>query len=835
MNMLENGSAAMHEQLLAMGLTPRQTEALLPELQGLSARQRRIALSLAGRLEKRAAEALRAALDTLPQLTLDSPALALLDSLEPGLALTFLRSLPWLDKVLGPQGLNEWLNLARGLTQGQQAELAQRGPALLGGLGNRLAAKLALRLASHLSERAGGNPLAALRLVSQAAHGQRRPHLILGLAYRLARQRPESARSFLQNIGTGPAARLTPQQLCAWVVAGLRVERLATGFFSEDSLTGLAEADRLSGGLSLRRLFPWLGPYASLHGGRSFGLETREGEPSLPHFDLHEAALLTLPARLPPGCGDPHRLARALAVLAARTRLLGLYDLESGQVLSLLQTSGRSAPALHQLSPPALFCSGFASPLLAAALLALAAEQRIRQELAPRLPGLQKDFLALDRLRRESPPPWPALEPAERVLGLLIRELAGGDKPAQVLPGDHELALELAQTLRRRAPWRGPLELMSLAAEIYGRLPEASAQPGQRLPQPLNQSSPGPGGQREEEPEAGPNTPLSNKHGPGADGAPPPWDLEVNGQRDRGLAEHRYPEWDPAMRRLTTGRALVVERNAPRGDATELRQALANKARLASALERAFLTLAPSQPAWNGKSDDGPELDMGALVAERAEALAGFSPRGLVFRRRLPRLRQVSCGVLWDVSGSTRRNLDGGQSSKSGRAQLYAAREALALFARALTAAGDEFALWAYSGVGPERVDFYLLKTFAEPWNDLVRERLAGIKPMAQNRDGAAIRHATRLLAGRSARQRLLIIITDGKPDDYGYGAEVAGRDLPLALGAARAQGVHPVAVLLTPEGRRPHIAYGQVPHLILKDLEGLGRWLPKLYRRMTT
>jgi hypothetical protein len=62
----------------------------------------------------------------------------------------------------------------------------------------------------------------------------------------------------------------------------------------------------------------------------------------------------------------------------------------------------------------------------------------------------------------------------------------------------------------------------------------------------------------------------------------------------------------------------------------------------------------------------------------------------------------------------------------------------------------------------------------------------------------------------------------------------VAGGDLPLALSTARARGVRPVAVLMTPRGRTPHQAYRAVPHLILREVESLARWLPRLYRRLT-
>jgi hypothetical protein len=832
--MAHESTPPLDERLAALGLRPRQVQTLLPELANLSPPARETALAFAGRLGKRALEGLRAALDALPRLAPDSPGLRILKSVEPGLALVVLRNLPELERALGTQGLVECIRLAATCAPGEQSELAQRGPGLLGLLGSRSAARLALRLAGILAAEGSGSPLAELRLITSTAHGQHRPRLLLGLALRLAKDRPQAARGFLEHFSQGPARSLRPAQLCVWVLEGLRMERLEGGFFGPGSQAGLAAADRLSGGLSLARLFAWLGPYVSLHAGRSLRLEAMDREPSLPHLDLDDPGRLSLPRRLGRSVTQPLKLARALAVVGARMRRLGLYELEPGQVRTLLMSQNRSTPALQELPAPALFCAGFNAPLLAAALLALAAETNIRAGLKKRLPGLARDFQVLDSLRRNSPPPWPALEPAERMLGLIALCLAEAEKPAEILPGDYELAQELAGEIQKQAPGAGALELMDLAARIYQRLPEAAPAPAQKLPHAAAVSSAGPGGQRQDEDQSGPNTPLSNKLGPGLNGAPSRWDIDSQKQREPRLAEHRYPEWDPDLGRLAMGRALVIERAAPKGDEAALNAALANKARLASALERAFLTLAPSQQSWSGRSADGPELDINALVAEKAEQMAGFSPRNLVFRRRLPRLRQISCGVLWDVSGSTRHNLEGGHRNGAGREQLEAAREALALFARALTAAGDEFAMWAYSGVGPERVDFYLLKSFEQAWDARVRERLAGLKPLAQNRDGAAIRHATSLLAGRASRQRMLIIITDGRPDDYAYGPQVAGRDLALALGAAKAAGVRPVAVLLSPKGRRPHEAYGQVPHIIIRELDGLARWLPRLYRKLT-
>jgi nitric oxide reductase NorD protein len=63
---------------------------------------------------------------------------------------------------------------------------------------------------------------------------------------------------------------------------------------------------------------------------------------------------------------------------------------------------------------------------------------------------------------------------------------------------------------------------------------------------------------------------------------------------------------------------------------------------------------------------------------------------------------------------------------------------------------------------------------------------------------GAAIRHATERLAARPERQRLLLILTDGKPNDLDvYEGRYGLEDTRHAVQAARAAGLTPFAVTI--------------------------------------
>ena len=93
-------------------------------------------------------------------------------------------------------------------------------------------------------------------------------------------------------------------------------------------------------------------------------------------------------------------------------------------------------------------------------------------------------------------------------------------------------------------------------------------------------------------------------------------------------------------------------------------------------------------------------------------------------------------------------------------------RESLVLWCEALEILGDRYAIYGFSGMTRKRCELYRIKRFDEPYNDDVRARVAGIQPRDYTRMGVTIRHLTKLLNGIEARTKLLVTLSDGKPDD---------------------------------------------------------------------
>jgi len=96
-----------------------------------------------------------------------------------------------------------------------------------------------------------------------------------------------------------------------------------------------------------------------------------------------------------------------------------------------------------------------------------------------------------------------------------------------------------------------------------------------------------------------------------------------------------------------------------------------------------------------------------------------------------------------------------------------------------------------FSGEGPRGVDLRLLKDFNEGYGQAVRQRIAGLEPDRSTRLGGAVRHATAGLCREHARHRLLVVLSDGKPNDVDeYEGRFGVEDARQAVVEARLQGL---------------------------------------------
>lgn len=298
-----------------------------------------------------------------------------------------------------------------------------------------------------------------------------------------------------------------------------------------------------------------------------------------------------------------------------------------------------------------------------------------------------------------------------------------------------------------------------------------------------------------------------------------------------------YDEWDMASGDYRPHWCRLEEKML-RAESSEKVDRIRNEyGAMTSLLRRYFEYLRPQAFKKIKKQEYGEEIDIETVIDSLVERKAGLSPLNRVYSLRQKKTRDVSAAFLIDMSGSTNQQIGSAdQGWQNNKRVIDVEREGLLLLGEALEAIGDEFAMFGFSGHSRNHVNFYKIKDFDEAYGELVQRKIGAIKSEGQNRDGTAIRHTTTKLLGRSAKIKLLILLSDGKPLDEDYKGVHAIEDTRMALREARAKGIHPFCITVDRDAREYiHEMYDQVSYTIINNIATLPQKLPRIYKQLTT
>jgi nitric oxide reductase NorD protein len=116
-----------------------------------------------------------------------------------------------------------------------------------------------------------------------------------------------------------------------------------------------------------------------------------------------------------------------------------------------------------------------------------------------------------------------------------------------------------------------------------------------------------------------------------------------------------------------------------------------------------------------------------------------------------------------------------------------------------------------------------------------VERRIGALKPGYYTRIGAAVRHAAAELAGQPQRKKLLLVLTDGKPNDVDhYEGRFAVEDTRKAVREARRLGVAVFGVTIDADAQSyfPTL-FGRGGYAIVGNIRRLPAALPAIYRQL--
>jgi nitric oxide reductase NorD protein len=284
-----------------------------------------------------------------------------------------------------------------------------------------------------------------------------------------------------------------------------------------------------------------------------------------------------------------------------------------------------------------------------------------------------------------------------------------------------------------------------------------------------------------------------------------------------------YDEWDHSRQQYRKQWCQLREYDVTGKSSNFVEQTLAKHRNLLKQLHRTFEALREEDRRIH-KQPYGEDIDLDAVINSYADIINGEELDQNLFIKQRKVDRNIAVMFMVDMSGSTSGWINDME------------REALILLCESLEKLGDRYAIYGFSGVTHEQCDLYRIKEFDENYTSTVKERIANIKPKDYTRMGVAIRHLSKLLAKVEAKTKVLITLSDGRPDDRdGYRGVYGIEDTRRALIEAKYLGIHPFCITIDEEAMDylQHM-YGPVNFAIVNQIDKLPYKVSDIYRRLT-
>ena len=300
-------------------------------------------------------------------------------------------------------------------------------------------------------------------------------------------------------------------------------------------------------------------------------------------------------------------------------------------------------------------------------------------------------------------------------------------------------------------------------------------------------------------------------------------------QVDSGLEEsfetnHMvFDEWDYRRDGYRKNWCRIFERELPVLHSSFVNLTLEKHRGILLKLRRQFEMMKTSEH-FVRRQREGEDLDLDAIVEARGDKRAGISPSSKLFVRLQRNDRDIATIFLVDMSNST----EGWVGT--------VIKEALVLLCEVMDVAGDAYGILGFSGMRRSRCDLYRIKSIEEPYNQTIHQRINSVLPREYTRMGPAIRYACEKLKTHEARTRLLVVITDGKPEDYDdYKGEYAIEDTKKALMEARGSGLHTFCITVDREAQEylPQM-FGIGNYIFIDEIDKLPARMIDMYRLLT-
>ena len=287
-----------------------------------------------------------------------------------------------------------------------------------------------------------------------------------------------------------------------------------------------------------------------------------------------------------------------------------------------------------------------------------------------------------------------------------------------------------------------------------------------------------------------------------------------------------YDEWDYNQKAYKFDFCKLYPQKIIETDTAYYNKTITDHAVILTGL-RKMLTNINNRYREQRRQTQGDYFDMDALIDRFVDINSQHTPSEKIYLSKRKVEKDLSILLLLDMSLSS----DG---YAAGNRVIDVEKQVSILFGEILNEFKVDFSIDAFYSKTRNYSLFLTLKSFDENWQS-AKYKIGTPQPQGYTRIGTALRHAGQLLAKRPTQNKWLILISDGKPNDYDrYEGKYGIQDVKQALRELKSQQINSYALAIEAEAKYylPQM-FGQNHYQILTTPVELLQSLVKLYEKI--
>ena len=287
-----------------------------------------------------------------------------------------------------------------------------------------------------------------------------------------------------------------------------------------------------------------------------------------------------------------------------------------------------------------------------------------------------------------------------------------------------------------------------------------------------------------------------------------------------------YDEWDYAKRKYKPDFCKLYPKKIVKTAVPYYKETIADNATTLMGI-RKMLTNINNRYQEQRRQPQGDHFDIDALTDMFIDIKSKHTPSEKIYVSNRKIEKDLSILLLLDISLSS----DG---YASGNRVIDVEKQVSILFGEILDEFKVDFSINAFFSKTRNYATFVSLKAFDDNWNK-AKYKIGTVQPQGYTRIGTALRHAGSLLEKRHTKNKWLILISDGKPNDYDkYEGKYGVQDVKQALHELNAKEINSYALAIEAEAKYylPQM-FGQNHYQILTSPVELLQSLVKLYEKI--